>query len=64
MMDGVQVILSVEDSLSAMALTDEKGHFRIDGLRERMSYVCFSWGIMRRSKYCEWKTGMLEKTSC
>ena len=25
MMDGVQVILSVEDSLSAMALTDEKG---------------------------------------
>ena len=34
MMDGVQVILSVEDSLSAMALTDEKGHFRIDGLKE------------------------------
>ena len=64
-MDGVQVILSVEDSLSAMALTDEKGHFRIDGLKEGAYELrLFFWGIMRRSKYCEWKTGMLEKTSC
>lgn len=32
-MDGVQVILGIEDSLSAMTLTDEKGRFRIEGLR-------------------------------
>ena len=65
MMDGVQVILSVEDSLSAMALTDEKGHFRIDGLKEGAYELrLFFLGYNAQEQYCEWKTGMLEKTSC